>query len=159
MMGWTKRQFIEQAYEEIGFASYTYDLEPERLEKAMYKLDAMMAILNIKGVRIGYPLPSSPQNAELDQETDVPDFANEPIYTNLAIRIAGSVGKTISPELRAVARAGYRTLLSQTSQVLEKRLPRETLLGAGNKTSYPRRVFISPESEKVAVGRDGELDI
>ena len=31
-MGWTKRQFIEQAFDEIGLASYAFDLGPEQMQ-------------------------------------------------------------------------------------------------------------------------------
>ena len=87
-MGWTRRQFVEQAFEEIGYASYVYDLEPEQLESAGRRLDAMVASWNGKGIRLGYPLPSSPELASLDTETEVPDYANEAIYTNLAVKLA-----------------------------------------------------------------------
>ena len=30
-MAWTKRQIVTQAFEEIGLASYVFDLEPEQL--------------------------------------------------------------------------------------------------------------------------------
>ena len=87
-MGWTKRQFVEQAFEEIGLATYTFDLSPEQMQSALRRLDAMVATWNGAGIRIGYPLPSSPQDSDLDTETNVPDMSNEAIYTNLAIKIA-----------------------------------------------------------------------
>ena len=40
-MGWTKRQFVTQAFEEIGLASYVFDLTPEQLQSALRRLDAM----------------------------------------------------------------------------------------------------------------------
>ena len=57
-MSWTKRQFINAALEEIGLASYVFDIQPEELESALRRLDAMMADWNAKGIRIGYPLSS-----------------------------------------------------------------------------------------------------
>ena len=33
-MSWTKRQYIVDAFEEIGLASYVYDLQPEQLQSA-----------------------------------------------------------------------------------------------------------------------------
>ena len=75
-MGYTKRQFISAAFEEIGLASYVFDLQPEQLESALRRLDAMMADWNAKGIRLGYPLPSSPQDSSLDEETLVPDSAS-----------------------------------------------------------------------------------
>ena len=31
-MGWTKREYVEQAFEEIGLASYVFDLTPEQFD-------------------------------------------------------------------------------------------------------------------------------
>jgi hypothetical protein len=42
-MGYKKRQFISAAFEEIGLASYVFDLQPEQLESALRRLDAMIA--------------------------------------------------------------------------------------------------------------------
>ena len=48
-MGWTKRQFVAQAFEEIGLASYVFDLTPEQLQSALRRLDTMMAAWNALG--------------------------------------------------------------------------------------------------------------
>ena len=87
-MGWTKRQFIEQAFDEIGLASYAFDLGPEQMQSALRRLDTMLAAWNALGIRLAYPLPSSPQDSDLDEQTNVPDSSNEAIYTNLAIKLA-----------------------------------------------------------------------
>lgn len=97
-MGWTKRQFITQAFEEIGLAAYVFDLTTEQLQSALRRMDAMVAGWNSNGIRIGYPLPSSPQDSDIDVDTGVPDFANEAIYLGLAVRLAPSFGKTVAPE-------------------------------------------------------------
>ena len=78
-MGYTKRQFVTAALEEIGLASYVFDLQPEQLQSALRRLDALMAEWNGKGIRLGYPLPSSPQDSDLDEESNVPDSANEAV--------------------------------------------------------------------------------
>ena len=39
---WTKREFITQAFEEIGLAAYVFDLTPEQLNSALRRLDAMV---------------------------------------------------------------------------------------------------------------------
>ncbi|OYW93885.1 MAG: hypothetical protein B7Z23_04325, partial [Pseudomonadales bacterium 32-61-5] len=87
-MGYSKRQFISAAFEEVGLASYVFDLQPQQIESALRRLDAMMAEWNAKGIRLGYPLPNSPESSDLSAESQVPDSANEAIITNLAIRIA-----------------------------------------------------------------------
>jgi len=132
-MGYTKRQFISAAFEEIGLASYVFDLGPEQLESALRRLDAMMADWNAKGIRLGYPLPSSPQNSSLEEETNVPDSAYEAIICSLGIRLAPSFGKIVMIETKTTAKQGYDILLQRATFPLEKQLPSTTPAGAGNK--------------------------
>ncbi len=131
-MSWTKRQFIAQAYEEIGYASYQYDLDPEQLQDAMSTMDSMVATWYTKGIQLGYPIPSSPENSDLDEETSVPDSANEAIYLNLAIRLAPSLGKMVMPETKLAAKAAYDAIAANNAIPQEQQitgLPR----GAGSK--------------------------
>jgi hypothetical protein len=157
-MGYSKRQFVAAAFEEIGLASYVFDLQPEQLQSALRRLDAMMADWNGKGIRLGYPLPGSPQDSDLDEPTLVPDSANQAILTNLAIRIAPSYGKVVMPETKAVAKDSYNTLLQRATMPPEQQLPATMPAGAGNK---PWRVydnpFIRPPVNPVDAGPDGPL--
>jgi hypothetical protein len=158
-MGYTKQQFISAAFEEIGLASYVFDLQPEQLESALRRLDAMMADWNAKGIRLGYPLPSSPQDSTLSEETLVPDSAYEAIICSLAIRLAPSFGKQVMVETKTTAKQGYDILLQRATFPLEKQLPATTPAGAGNK---PWRVydnpFVRPPYFPVDAGPDGPLE-
>jgi hypothetical protein len=157
-MGYSKRQFVAAAFEEIGLASYVFDLQPEQLQSAMRRIDAMMADWNGKGIRLGYPLPGSPQDSDLDEPTLVPDWANEAIITNGAVRIAPGFGKVVMPETKAVAKDSYNTLLQRATVPPEQQLPATMPAGAGNK---PWRVydnpFIRPPVDPVDAGPDGPL--
>ena len=157
-MGYSKRQFVAAAFEEIGLASYVFDLQPEQLQSAMRRIDAMMADWNGKGIRLGYPLPGSPQDSDLDEPTLVPDWANEAIITNGAVRIAPGFGKVVMPETKAVAKDSYNTLLQRATMPPEQQLPATMPAGAGNK---PWRVydnpFIRPPVDPVDAGPDGPL--
>lgn len=110
-MSWTKRQIIEQAYEELGLAAMFYDLQPEQLESARRKMDTLVAGWSSKNIQIGYPLPSEANSSDLDQETNVPDYAVEALYLNLAIKIAPSHGKAVTPETKQQADQTYRNIL------------------------------------------------
>jgi hypothetical protein len=158
-MSWTKRQFINKAYGVIGLASYAYDLTPEELQDAMTTMDSMMATWNAKGIRLGYPIPSSPENSDLDDETNVPDAANEAIYLNLAIRIALGKGKVVLPDTKIIAREAYKSALMHTSEVIEKQMPETMPLGAGHKSWRSRSgPYVTPPTDPITVGGDGELD-
>lgn len=158
-MGWTKREFVEQAFTEIGLAGYIFDLTPEELQTALRQLDSMMAKWNGRGIRIGWPMPSSPKNSDLDDPTDVPDSANEAIYCGLAVRIAPTFGKTVGGQTQFFAKEGYDLLLSQAAQPLEKQFPRTLPAGAGNK---PWRnndsPFIRPPLDPLLAGPDSALE-
>jgi hypothetical protein len=158
-MGYSKRQFITAALEEIGLASYVFDMQPEQIDTARRRLDAMMADWNGKGIRLGYPIPSSPQDGDLDEETNVPDSAYEAIICSLGIRLAPSYGKTVMAETKVVAKQGYDILLQRATYPLEKQLPNTMPSGAGNK---PWRVydnpFVRPPYFPVDAGPDGPIE-
>lgn len=157
-MGYSKRQFIEAAFAEIGLASYAFDLQPEQLEAARQRLDAMMADWNGKGIRLGYPIPVSPQDGSIDEQTNVPDSAYEAIICSLAVRLAPSYGKQVMNETKATAKQGYDTLMQRATFPLEQQFPNTMPSGAGNK---PWRVydnpFLRPPVSPVEAGPDGPL--
>lgn len=157
-MGYTKRQFVTAAFEEIGLADYVFDLSPEQLESALRRLDAMIAEWNAKGIRLSYPLPSSPQDSDLDQETFVPDAAYEAVITNLAVRIAPGYGKTVSPDTKMVAKGAYDTLLQRATFPLEQQFPDTMPSGAGNKPWWYDNPFLQQPVDPVDAGPDGPLE-
>ena len=158
-MGYSKRQFVLAACEEIGLASYAFDLHPQQLESALRRLDAMLASWNALGIRLGYPLPSSPEFSDIYAESEVPDSANEAIITNLAVKLAPSYGKQVMPETKATARETYNTLISRAVLPMEQQLPGTMPAGAGNK---PWRVydnpFLRPPVDHVLAGQDGQIE-
>lgn len=158
-MGYSKRQFVTAALEEIGLASYVFDLQPEQLESALRRLDAMLAEWNGKGIRLGYPLPGSPQDSDLDEPSNVPDSANEAIITNLAIRIAPSYGKQLMTETKTTAKNSYNTLLQRATMPMEQQLPGTMPLGAGNKPwrTYDNP-FVRPPVDPLLAGQDSAID-
>ena len=157
-MGWTKRQFVEQAFDEIGLAGYVYDLTPEQMQSALRKLDSMMALWNGEGIRLGYPLPSSPGTSSLDDESGVPDSANEAIYASLAVRIAPGFGKTVMPDTKKSAYNGYQVLLSRATMPQEKQLPGTMPSGQGNKQwRNDNGAYLTPPTDPLVVGPYSEL--
>ncbi|MFB1502121.1 packaged DNA stabilization gp4 family protein, partial [Thiocapsa sp. N5-Cardenillas] len=114
-MSYSKRQFVEGAFEEIGLASYVYDLQPQDYQTGLRRLDAMMAEWNARGLRLGYPLPSAPQDSDIDAATDIPDAANEAVVLNLAIRLASGYGKTVAPATAALAKRALDTVTAWTA--------------------------------------------
>jgi len=157
-MGYTKRQFVSAAFEEIGMAEYVFDLQPEQLQSALNRLDAMLAEWNAKGLRLGYSLPSSPQDSDLDEPTFAPDSAWEAIITNLAIRIAPGYGKAVSPDTKVTAKAAYNTLLQRAAFPLEQQLPETMPTGQGNKPWRWDNPFVPRPIDPVDAGPDGPIE-
>lgn len=157
-MGYTKRQFVTAAFEEIGLADYVFDLQPEQLEGALRRLDAMIAEWNAQGVRLGYAMPSSPQDSDLDEPTLVPDSAWEAIIANLAVRIAPGYGKTVSPDTKAIAKNAYNVLLQRATFPLEKQLPETMPIGQGNKPWRWDNPYVYPPVDPVDAGPDGPIE-
>lgn len=160
-MSWTKRQIITQAFEEIGLAAYVFDLTPEQLDSALRRLDAMVGGWNANGVRIAYPLPSSPQDSDLDQDTNAPDFAVEALYLGLAVRLAPGFGKVPSPETKMFADMAYSNMANQVAiPTPERQMPQTLPRGQGTK---PWRNFNNPfvyaPSQEVLAGSDNPIDL
>lgn len=154
-MGWTKLQHVEHAFAEIGLAPDVFNVAPEQLQRALRSLDAMMATWNAKGIRLGYPLPSSPDDSVLDQDSGIPDAANETVALNLAIRIAPGVGKQVSPDTKASAKAGYDVLLARAA--FPPQQPLKTLpSGAGNKPSRTYQPFLPPTPDPLLAAEGGD---
>ena len=160
-MGWTKRQLITQAFEEIGLAAYVFDLTPEQLESALRRMDAMVGGWEAKGVRIAYPLSSSPASSDIDADSGIPDFAVEAVYLGLAVRLAAGFGKAVSPETKTYAHQAYNNMaLRMEFPTPECQLPQTLPRGQGNK---PWRNFGGPffpaPADPLLVGPDSQLDL
>ena len=155
-MSWTKEQFVLKAYAEIGFSNRIYDLKPEHLEYGLTSMDAMIATWNELGIRLGYLIPDSYENSNLNDETNVPDRANQAIYTNLAIRIADTLGKVVSENLKLIADSSYAVVLGRAALPNPRRMPNDMPRGAGNKGWRQNRPFISSPPDKIDVGSGGD---
>lgn len=133
-MGWTKQQFIDQAYNEVGLADYVFDLQPEDLQKALVKMDSMMARWSGKGIKVNYPLPGGDQDASsLDDVTGCPDAANSAIYLNLALALVSGLGKVPSREMKQDAKTALKDLSTFVSFIPSRQYRSKTPAGAGNK--------------------------
>ena len=157
-MSFTKRDIVTMAFEEVGLAGYVFDLQPQQLDGALRRLDAMMATWNGKGIRIGYPLPASQSDSDLDEVLGVGDDAHEAMALNLAVRIAPSYGKTVSPDTKAAAKSGFNQLLAQHAKPIEAQLDASAVpAGAGNRKQ--RNTYLSRAGDRLTAGPDSVLNL
>lgn len=131
-MSYTKGELVEMAMEEIGIASYEFDISPEQITTALRRLNSMMAEWNARGITLPFPI-SKPGDSSLE-ESNIPDWAIEATITNLGIRLAPSYGKTISMETRITAKQAYTTMCSIFAKPKESQLP-SMPKGAGYKST------------------------
>ena len=155
-MAYKKLDIVDLAFQEIGIASYEFDLNPQESNGALRQLDLMMATWNKRGIRIGYPIPSSPNNSDLDQEIDIADNALEAMYLNLAVRISSGFGKQLAPETRIAAAQTYQQLLSSLTHPIEQVLNVEAVpAGQGNGL----KSFLSKAREPITTDSNDILEL
>jgi P22 tail accessory factor len=157
-MAWTKRQLISEAFSELAVAGYDFDITPEEWQGALRRMDSMVATWDAKGVRIGYLLPVSPNVADIDDDSGIPDTAAEAVYLNLAIRLASGFGKALSVDTKTAARNAYDVLQRIAAMPSEQQIANTFPRGAGNRqTSQP--FFPNPTNDPLSVDDGGDLDI
>lgn len=158
-MSWTKRQLVDAAHEELGLASYTFDITPEEQQAAVRRLDALMATWGIIGIRIGYNATLDPLDADPDQASGVPDWANEAIFLALARRVAPSFGKIVSQETKTNGKFAYDAMLSRiTATPPSMQYVSNLPSGAGNRRTSIYQPFVVPPADRLTAGPDSLLE-
>lgn len=156
---WTKRQLVDQAFIEIGKSPKVFNIDPEDLQDALSIMEGMLGEWNGNGIRLGYALSSSPEAADIDADSGLPDWANSAAYLNLALRLAPSHGKQVAPSTLTAARAAYRTLLSRSVTSGEQQQTNTMPRGAGNRRGAPPlSPFFPTPADPILAGDDGPLD-
>ena len=158
---WSKRLIVNKAFGDLALQGYVFDLTPEEIQDAILSLDAMMASWEAYGIRIGYQTTTDPEEADPDQESGIPDWANKAAYKNLAIDLAASFGKAVPPSLAVSAKIAYDGMLgliaaNPPQMQFKGNLP----IGAGwKRNNYNGGPFVMPPVEVLTPGPDGLLDI
>lgn len=157
-MSWTKGELVKEAYAELALAGYEFDVSPEEILLGVRRLDAMLT--SWWNIRIGYAASSSPDDADPNADSGLPDLANRAVYMNLAMELAAGFGKTPLRTTAIAAKQGYDMLLARavsmdtTQQQYPSTLPR----GAGNR--WPgSRTYMPRPVDPVDAGPDGSLNI
>ena len=159
-MSWTKRELIVQAFENIGLAGYVFDLTAAQYLSASRQLNAMMAMWNARGIRVGFALPGLADGGDLDDDSGVVDAAYLAIVLNLGLMLGTAFGKTPPMELRTAAKQAYDALLSWAiSAPPEMQMPSYVPAGAGNRGCFGDSVFLDDPVDNILTGDDGELEL
>jgi hypothetical protein len=139
----TKRQLVEMAFEEIGLSGYEFDDTPEEYNRALRRLDALMAEWAGPGnnLSLNYNTPPVLGASTLSDDAGIPDWANNTVAIQLALRLMPAIGKTMSAETRLSMMQGMTTLRAACAQIPDRNLPLGTVRGAGAGTSRLLRPF------------------
>lgn len=153
---WTKQEIVQQAFEAIGLGSYVYDLDAGQIQGALTKLEAMIASWEANGIRIAFDFGEKPL-----AEMEVPDYAVEALYTNLALRLAPTMGKQVHPDLEKIAAESLGNVANQTAiPTPERHMPTTMPMGAGHKPWRNfNNPFIRPPKPEILAGSDNVLTI
>ena len=156
-MSYTRAELASAALEEIGIAEYEFDISPDMRQSVIRRMDMMMAEWDVKGIHLSFPI-SKEENTEPDDDSGIPDWAWEAVITNLAVRIAPSYGKTVSPDTKTFAKNAYNTLCIRATQPREMQLesmPR----GAGWKYNRDTARWTPAPSDPYLTPIDGDVDL
>lgn len=154
MAGFTKREFVNAAFDEIGCADL---VDAPRFIRAVQRLDAMMADWNGRGIRIGYYLEDF-TTTDPEAQSGVPDWANRAIILNLAIEVAPSVGRQPMQSTVTGASIALSTVNARTTSIPLMQMPGTMPAGQGNRRNGLFSPFLDPPADLIAVGDDGILD-
>lgn len=160
-MSWTKGDMVKEAYSELALAQYDFDLEPEEMQTGLRRLDAIMALWELKGIRLGYPLPSDAQGSSETDDSNLPMSAVVAAYSTLAVQLGPGLGKTVTAETKAAAKDGLSALMTAAAFPQSVQLPSTMPRGQGTKpwrTSYGPFV-LPPDLDPLTISPGGDLDI
>ncbi|MBB4857008.1 hypothetical protein HNO88_000305 [Novosphingobium chloroacetimidivorans] len=134
----TKRQLIEQMFVECGVNGWEYDIQPEEKQKALTRLDALMAELAGRGMALGYNAPDEIGGGDLDDELGVPDQAFYGLAVLGAERLSPTMGKTQSVATRQALTAAMKAVRSAALVLVPDQAVGNMRVGSGNRWWFGR---------------------
>lgn len=141
-MSWTKRQFIERAFAEIGLGKRSYTITPEDFEDALAVFDSMVLNWQARfGFGVGWPVSDNPDDNNIDQDTSVPLPLTQCVWANGAKAIANGLGRTVMPDTNDAAKGGYENMVAFFNKPKGKPLPKGIPYGGGNRQWGRYRIF------------------
>lgn len=130
-MSYTKRKIINEAFTEIGLGSYNFDAQPEDLQNALLRLNAMLSEWTLAGADTG---ADTPFVDDLDADSLVPMTDIRAVICGLAVSLAPSFGKIVSPDTMKAAVNGKRLVIKRNATIPSKKIDVAAVpAGAGHK--------------------------
>lgn len=153
---WSKRQICEEMYAELNLAGYTFDIQPEEMQRACRRLDLMMAMWISLGINVGYALALDPTSTDPDQDSGLPLSAIDAVVCNLALAMCPGEGKGPHPSTLSRAKDGKEALMLSAAMPKEQPLRGGMPSGAGNKNPYTPFIT-NPDTSPLGNTEGGDL--
>lgn len=148
----TKLALINSAFTELGLANYVFDLSPEMQQDALTRANRMAAMWDGMLIRLGYSM-----GTDINGEAGLPDTAEECFVLQLAMRLAPTVGKSVSMETRLNARNALNALLTATAKRPQQAYPAHLPNGSGNRRGVLEPQYFQTTDETEGLN-DGALE-
>ena len=131
--GTPKRNILEIAFENCGSAGFEFERTPEEYNSALRKLNVMMYewpwnLLNFNQPTYGAGV--------VDDLSGIPNDTIGAVAMTLALRIAPTMGATLSPEASAELVRARSIVEANYSVIPTQYLGDDTVVGAGNRTRF-----------------------
>lgn len=141
----TKRQLVEQAYNECMINGWELDITPEEKAMALTRLDMLMNELAGRGLSLNYNFPTAIGGSNLNDTLGCDDQAFYGLAVLLAERLAPTTGKTQSLASRQALDAAMKAVRAMAQQLVPTvHYGNGTAWGSGNKPWSQRYPFVAP---------------
>lgn len=128
-----KRRIIEMAFAKCTLAGYEFGRTPEEISDALSELNAMMLEWPFSG--LGYVQPIY-ELGTADEQSGIPDDTLAAVATQLALRLAPNMGKSLSPEAAGAITRSLHLLHAKVATIPTMPLEHNTVRGAGSRSSF-----------------------
>ena len=133
-----KGKIVDLAFKLAGINTRTKSASPTETEDWLFFLEGMLNQMNGQTIRLGYVMEEVPDS---DTESGIPSWANDGIYSALAVRMRPYFTLAPDSDLMTQARKGMNTILSRTSDVHQVQYSGRMPKGSGNNTTYSNKYF------------------
>lgn len=158
--GWTKLEVVNKALKDAGIIAEGEDGTAEELFEGMVTLDSMLGQWDMDGIHLGCPIPPRPEVGNLSDDTGLTTSMVEPVFMNLAIRLAAVLGRQLLPTYVALANQGYDRLRSRKIKPSSYDTPSGIPAGMGNRKTGRRFLrSVVEEDEEISDGTGAVLEI
>lgn len=123
----TALTIVNDAFESLAVKTANTDLTDEEVSLAIRILNRMITTWAQAGIDLGYTKISSSSD-----EMTVPDWTEETIVAQLAVRLAPAFEVEVSLALGGLAQVSYKTLETHFIHFSDAQMPNTLPLGAGN---------------------------